>query len=821
MAGHRQRTFVVGRKQFFQWVPISDITNSGDGNKLHAFFQDREGYNWAGGTDGILRFRTQGDWYSNVAWYRQGDAAYPLSHNRVRKIYQDADGTLWVATDHGINCYDAATGQFRNFIVADATGKYTTTWAYDIVMDRQHRLWIASYMGGIFIISKQKLLASGGYCVADSHLSTADGLPGIHVGQLAIGTGNNIWALFYDKGLACVPYGKGKAVPVKTGRTYNFIATDVRGRLWAGYDGGVDIFTSPTQAPRTISFHDDGPDGRASTICPVGDRMWVITSGVCRIIGTKGDNVNYRLPSADVLAASYSTRDGMVCLAGSDGFYRVDVARLTRISAQEPVSLAALYVNGRLYNPSGCNLSYAGSVTLNHSESTVAFCLTDIPYADHPSALYVYRLEGHDKGWTALDSENGRIAYNGLPYGDYRLEVRTLDGNGRPADEVYGFDVHILPPWYLSLWAKAVYVLIVIALCCWGWNFWRVRQRLRQEQLEKAKILEQVHAKATFYSQLAQHLNCHLRTLMTTANKMLAAGNGKTTGVANTGREWDIVRKESGQLATLVYRKLNVDDGQGTSSTEPPVAVDTVAYLRLLTEDYKEKTHGRKVNVAFSTNTDTLIAEVDIISWHHLFGSLIEYLIDGSQPQATVSVAVNADMVEQQVSYVLTSTDLPLTPGQRITLLQSITPLSDVRREVEQRGGAVDVTSEGTTLSFQLTFGIKRDRAKPTASKAQDDMEKSADERLLSEVFETIEKNMSDSDFNVTRLQETIGIGSKLLYRKVELIRSLRMRRAASLLKEGQFSVSEVMYMVGFSDSGYFSKCFQKAFGVTPAKYKP
>ena len=821
---------LLAENSFFQWVPISDITNSGDGNRLHAFFQDREGYNWAGGTDGILRFRTQGDGYSHVAWYRQGDAAYSLSHNRVRKIYQDADGTLWVATDHGINCYDPATGQFRNFIVADPSGKYTTTWAYDIVMDRQHRLWIASYMGGIFIISKQKLLASGGYCVADHHLSTADGLPSIHVGQLAIGNGNNIWALFYDKGLACVPHGQGKAIPVKTGRTYNFIATDVRGQLWAGYDGGVDIFASPAQAPRTINFHDDGPEGRVSTICPVGDRMWIITGNVCRIIGNKGDNVNYRLPSADVLAANYSTRDGMVCLAGSDGFYRVDAASLTRFSVQEPVSLAALYVNGRLYNPSGCNLSYARSVTLSHRESTVAFCLTDIPFADHPSALYVYRLEGHDKGWTALDSENGHIAYNGLPYGDYRLEVRTLDGNGRPADEVYGFDVHILPPWYLSMWAKAVYALLFVALCCWGWNFWRVRQRLRQEQREKAKILEQVHTKAAFYSQLARRLNHHLRTLMATANTMLATGNAKTTGATKTRHEWDIVRKESGQLATLVYRKLNVDDGQDTSPADPPVSVDTVAYLRLLTEDCKEKAHGRKVNVAFATNTDALIAEVDIISWHHLFGSLMDYLIDGSHPQATVTVAVNADMVGQQVCYVLTSTDLPLTPEQRITLLQSLTPLSEVRREVELGGGTVDVMSEDMALSFRLTFGIKRDMAKPTAGQAQDSMEKSADERLLNEVFETIEKNISDSDFNVTRLQETVGIGSKQLYRKVklmtgmtpvELIRSLRMRRAASLLKEGQFSVSEVMYMVGFSDSGYFSKCFQKAFGVTPAKYKP
>ena len=87
---------------------------------------------------------------------------------------------------------------------------------------------------------------------------------------------------------------------------------------------------------------------------------------------------------------------------------------------------------------------------------------------------------------------------------------------------------------------------------------------------------------------------------------------------------------------------------------------------------------------------------------------------------------------------------------------------------------------------------------------------------------------MADSDFNVTRLQETLGLGSKLLYRKVkqmtgktpvEFIRQIRMQRAAILLREGRFSVSEVMYMVGFSNSSYFSKCFQKAYGITPAAW--
>ena len=103
-----------------------------------------------------------------------------------------------------------------------------------------------------------------------------------------------------------------------------------------------------------------------------------------------------------------------------------------------------------------------------------------------------------------------------------------------------------------------------------------------------------------------------------------------------------------------------------------------------------------------------------------------------------------------------------------------------------------------------------------------------ADQRLLKGITETIETHMIDSDFNVTTLQEILGIGGKQLYRKlkamtgktpVEYIRELRMNKAAVMLKEGKFSVSEVMYTVGFSNNSYFSKCFSKAFGMTPTEY--
>jgi AraC-like DNA-binding protein len=51
-------------------------------------------------------------------------------------------------------------------------------------------------------------------------------------------------------------------------------------------------------------------------------------------------------------------------------------------------------------------------------------------------------------------------------------------------------------------------------------------------------------------------------------------------------------------------------------------------------------------------------------------------------------------------------------------------------------------------------------------------------------------------------------------------IRSIHLKRAASLLKTGRYSVSEVTYEVGFNDLKYFRECFKKEFGILPQDFK-
>ncbi len=69
---------------------------------------------------------------------------------------------------------------------------------------------------------------------------------------------------------------------------------------------------------------------------------------------------------------------------------------------------------------------------------------------------------------------------------------------------------------------------------------------------------------------------------------------------------------------------------------------------------------------------------------------------------------------------------------------------------------------------------------------------------------------------------------SKQLYRKlkhmtglstVEYIRSIRLKKAALMLQNGGFTVSEVMYSVGFSNMSYFSRAFSAEYKKTPSEY--
>ncbi len=103
------------------------------------------------------------------------------------------------------------------------------------------------------------------------------------------------------------------------------------------------------------------------------------------------------------------------------------------------------------------------------------------------------------------------------------------------------------------------------------------------------------------------------------------------------------------------------------------------------------------------------------------------------------------------------------------------------------------------------------------------------DEKLMTQVIDCIEKNMSNVEYSVEQLSRDVAMHRMSLYRKIqsiagitpsEFIRTMRLKRAAELLtRDKHLSVAEVSEMVGFNTQKYFSTYFRKLYGVLPSQY--
>lgn len=104
----------------------------------------------------------------------------------------------------------------------------------------------------------------------------------------------------------------------------------------------------------------------------------------------------------------------------------------------------------------------------------------------------------------------------------------------------------------------------------------------------------------------------------------------------------------------------------------------------------------------------------------------------------------------------------------------------------------------------------------------------SKDETFLKEVISIVESGMEDPQFNIDTVATSLRMGRTTFYKKfksltnmapVEFIRDMRLKRSKQLMDGGENNISEIAYLVGFSNAKYFSTCFKDHYQMTPSEY--
>jgi signal transduction histidine kinase/ligand-binding sensor domain-containing protein/DNA-binding response OmpR family regulator len=101
-------------------------------------------------------------------------------------------------------------------------------------------------------------------------------------------------------------------------------------------------------------------------------------------------------------------------------------------------------------------------------------------------------------------------------------------------------------------------------------------------------------------------------------------------------------------------------------------------------------------------------------------------------------------------------------------------------------------------------------------------------EKLLQETIQFINQNISDPEISIDKMCKAMGISHSSLYRKIkdqtgmtlnELIRQVKLKKAAQLIKSRKYSIAEIMDETGFTNHSYFAKCFKNEYNMSPREY--
>ena len=195
----------------------------------------------------------------------------------------------------------------------------------------------------------------------------------------------------------------------------------------------------------------------------------------------------------------------------------------------------------------GVELVYAEEFRLSYKDNTFTFFVSQMDYRDPGSMSYEYRLEEFGDGWSSTLPGENRIQYHHLQPGNYTLQIRASE-NG-VYSPVRSVKISIAPPWYLSLFAKIVYTLLVIGA---GYLLFLSYSRKRKEEIGEMKL--------QFFINIAHEIRSPLTLIAGPLSKLLKKEYDPDTQRALLG-----IKHNTDRILNLINQLLDIrkiDKGQ-------------------------------------------------------------------------------------------------------------------------------------------------------------------------------------------------------------------------------------------------------------------
>jgi signal transduction histidine kinase/ligand-binding sensor domain-containing protein/DNA-binding response OmpR family regulator len=588
------------------------------GNSVWSLLEDSKGNIWIGTNgDGVNKY--DGQTFTHYTLQNN------LPFHTIENMIEDDSGNIWFGIWNGVAKFDG-----ENFYNYSMDGGLSANQVWSLFKDSDGTLWFGTYSGGVIKYDGETFTA----------YTEREGLSGNNVFSITEDNHGNMWFGTDGNGLNKFDGKKFEYYTTSDGLANNVIRslfTDHIGNIWAGTDRGLS----------RISIHENDTE-EIITITNFG-----IQSGL------KGVDFSFTSGLLDSKNQAW--------WGNGQSLAMLDLNNLA-ISQQPPkVHLSGVDVNG---NPAIEAFSediesiepfyqYLTILENEYFQNHLTFHVAAIDWEAPHKILYSYKLEGLDNSWSS-PTQNSQIDYRNLSYGDYVFQVKSM-GESRVWSEPVQYAFTILPPWWHSWWAYAVYSFLFLSLLAgldrYRHRFERKRQQrleemiqLRTEQLQHEKQLTEQQAKKLqeldaeknrFFTNISHEFRTPLMLTIAPLENLKAKKYG--TLPPKGEQQVNMAIRNSKRLMRLVSQLLDLAKFEANLFKLKPEPAKLNDYVKYIADRFIGAAERKQISYNIEIPDGKIFAEIDSEQFEKVISNLLSNAFKFTPKNGAISLSLHSN----------------------------------------------------------------------------------------------------------------------------------------------------------------------------------
>lgn len=685
----------TGQKKYYYDIPTDNgKINTGT---IFCFFEDHKGRIWIGCySNGLFMYDPNSGRFKNFKHNELDPTS--ISKNDIRSICEDSENQLWLAVHgKGISRFNPETGKCShiNYPTNNFGIDPASNWVYKVYFDKEKNLWVTSVTGVSYSSNLGKTFSNYRHNPNSLNSESLD----------------VIWTLHDD----------GK-------------------QLWMGSNMGLSIFDKQSKKFTLVISKNDGlpSDAIAGILSDNHNQLWISTySGLVKINPNdlkqiKTYNQTDGLQGDQFFSnACFKDKDGQMYFGGPNGLTIFNPDSIKEYKFIPPVFITDFKLFNKSENYPGSkilskNISQTKEITLEYSENVITFNFVALNFVEPEKNQYAYKLEGFEKDWNI--SVNKREAtYTNLSPGTYTFRVKASNNDGSWNNEGASIKINILPPFWLTIWAFIIYIIIIVfALILYKRNIENrenLKRKLALEQMEAAKQVEMNNVRLKFFTNISHEFRTSLSLIIGPADKLMK--DNKTFNLEQS-EQISLIRNNAQRLLRLINQLLDLRKIETGNLKLYPSPGDLIVFCKEIGQTFLYLAKDKNIEFTINSNINHLYAWFDadkiekII--YNLLSNAFKFTNKGGKISMQIKVLENElrerDWIEIKISdngigipsesvdkifdkfYQVNRTGLETKEGTGIGL-------SLVKELIDLHSGSITVNSNYSSIPLGTTFTIR------------------------------------------------------------------------------------------------------------------